>query len=102
MHHLSIVFCLQLAAFSLFSTKTFAQNEERVKFGKVSPEDFKPIAYEKDTSAHAVVIADIGSSEFIGVKNRLDLLFKHYRRIKVVDKNGYDAAKVEIPLYTSG
>lgn len=102
MHHLSFVICLQLAAYCLFTTNTFAQNGDKVKFGKITPEDFKPTPYEKDTSAHAVVIADIGSTEFLGVKDRLDLLYKRYQRVKILDANGYEAAAVKINIYTGG
>jgi len=98
----SIVLPLQLFAGCLFTITTFAQSGDKVKFGKVKPEDFNASSYEKDTSAHAVIIADIGSSEFQANRDNLDLLFKRYKRIKVVDKNGYDAATVEIPLYISG
>ncbi|PSL20829.1 DUF3858 domain-containing protein [Chitinophaga ginsengisoli] len=98
----SIVFPLQLAAACLFALTTFSQTRDKVKFGKISPEDFAPTSFEKDTSAHAVILADIGSSEFQVERDHFELSYKRFKRIKVVDKNGYDAASDEIPLYISG
>ncbi|SDH55045.1 DUF3858 domain-containing protein [Chitinophaga filiformis] len=98
----SIVFPLQLAAACLFALTTFSQTRDKVRFGKVDPEDFAATSFEKDTSAHAVVIADIGSSEFQVERDHFELTYKRFKRIKVVDKNGYDAASEEIPLYISG
>ncbi|MEP6728036.1 MAG: hypothetical protein ABJC98_19590, partial [Bacteroidota bacterium] len=42
-----------------------AQEKSPVKFGKISPEDFV-IKQAYDTGASAVVIADIGKSDFEG------------------------------------
>jgi hypothetical protein len=80
-----------------------AQDKAPVKFGKVTPADFDLSAYKYDTAAEAVVIADIGSSEFDGnTKGWFTLAFRHVKRIKILNKNGFDAATVKIPLYTSG
>jgi len=86
--------CLVASAF------LHAQGKPPVKFGKISPADFDIKAPSYDTAADAVVIADIGSSEFVGnVKGWFTLEFKHFKRIKILNKNGFDAATVEIPLY---
>jgi len=80
-----------------------AQEKTPVKFGKVSPADFDLSAYKFDSSANAVVIADVGRSEFVGnTKGWFSLEFRHYKRIKILNRNGFDAATVAIPLYTSG
>jgi len=79
-----------------------AQEKSPVKFGKVAPEDFV-IKQPFDTGASAVVIADIGSSVFEGnQKGWFSIIFKRKIRIKVLNKNGFDAAKIEIPLYFNG
>lgn len=98
----SIVLPLLLLAACLFTHDTFSQTRDKIKFGKISPEDFAPTSFEKDTSAHAVVIADIGSSDFEVQRDHFELAFKRFKRIKIIDKNGYDAATVSIPLYISG
>ena len=87
--------------FSVFSSSVFAQDKANVKFGKVSPEDFSRKTYSIDSNANAVVIADIGSSELVGnSKGSYSLEFKRYRRVHLLNKNGYDAANVEVYLYS--
>ncbi|PWV56026.1 DUF3858 domain-containing protein [Chitinophaga sp. S165] len=98
----SIVLPMHLIAGCLFTLTTFSQTRDKVKFGKISPEDFAPTTFEKDTSAHAVILADIGTSDFQVERDHFELMFKRLKRVKVVDKSGYDVANVEIPLYVSG
>jgi len=80
-----------------------AQDRSPVKFGKISPEDFKTSVYSLDSNAAAVVVADIGFSYYEGNERGWFTFFhQRHRRIHVLKKNGYDAADVEIPLYFSG
>ncbi|TWV99625.1 DUF3858 domain-containing protein [Chitinophaga pinensis] len=96
----SIVFPLHLIVGCLISCTAFSQS--KVKFGKITPEDFKPTSFEKDTSAHAVVIADVGSSEYEVDRDDLNLVFRQYRRIRIIDKNAYDEATIRVGLYHVG
>lgn len=90
-------YLLQLSFYS------FAQDKPPVKFGKVSPEDFKTTTYAIDSNANAVVIADVGSTEMVGnTKGGFSLEFKNYRRAHILNKNGYDIGDVTIPIYTNG
>ncbi|WP_343693616.1 DUF3857 domain-containing protein [Chitinophaga sp.] len=82
----------------LFSLSTFSQ--DRIKFGKVDPKDFSKTGFEKDTGAHAVILSDVGEASFESDRtNGLVLQFKRHTRIKIVDKNGYDAATIKIHYY---
>lgn len=82
------------------SSLVFAQDKCPVKFGKVAPEDFDLSKNKYDSSAEAVIIADVGSSSFEGnVKGWFSLLFKRQQRIKIINKNGLDAANIQIPYY---
>jgi hypothetical protein len=94
---------LLLVPLVALATIVNAQGDKtRIKFGNVSPADFKTV-YSIDSSASAVVIADIGSSEIVGnSKNGVSLLYKNYRRAQILTKNGYDLANVSIPLYAEG
>lgn len=79
------------------------QDKSNVKFGKVSSADFATKMYSIDSSADAVIIADIGATEFVGnLKGWFSLEFKHYKRIHILKKNGYDVADVSIQLYDNG
>lgn len=93
---------LVMIAIILIAHPLFAQ-QVIPSFGKITAEDFKPTADSVDSNANAVVIVDKGSTEIAGTK-MLDLWleFKRYKRIRIVNKNGYDAANVQIPLYTNG
>jgi hypothetical protein len=87
----------------LFSAEVFGQEKLNIKFGDVSAKDFAARIYSIDSNANAVVLADIGSTEIVGnTKGNFSLLFKRFRRIHVLNKNGFDIGNVEIGLYTSG
>ncbi|WP_217606881.1 DUF3857 domain-containing protein [Chitinophaga sp. GbtcB8] len=86
----------------MFTLSALAQEKNKTRFGKISPDDFQKTRYELDTGAHAVVLADIGSTEFITKDAHFNLLYKYFRRVKILDKTGYEAANEEIYLYGSG
>jgi len=89
--------------FLLTLTQTQAQEKSPVRYGRITPADFSLPPGSYDTSAAAVVIADIGSSEFVGnSKGWFSLQFRHLKRIKILSKQGFEAATVNIPLYVSG
>ena len=80
-----------------------AQEKSNAKFGKITPDDFKQKVYAIDSNANAVVIADIGSTKIVGnTKGWFSLEFDRYKRVHILNKNGYDAANVEIGLFTNG
>lgn len=94
---------LILAACLFIRLVSPAQDKVGFKYGEVSPQDFLPTAYPIDSSANAVVLADVGSTEIVGNNNGwFSLVFKRYTRIRILNKNGYDAANVQIHLYSDG
>ena len=90
--------------FLLVITSTgYAQDKNKIKFGDITEKDFAKKIYSVDSNANAVVIADIGSSKIEGnSKGWFSLSFKHYKRIHILNKNGYDIANVSVDLYTNG
>jgi hypothetical protein len=87
----------------LFALQIFAQEKNKIKFGDVSEKDFTNKIYSIDKNANAVVIADIGSSNIEGNnKAWFSLRYKHFKRIHILNKNGYDIANVSISLYADG
>ncbi len=97
----------KLSILSLLVTCFFitasAQNKATAKFGDVTQKDFANKVYSIDSNANAVVIADIGSSRIEGNnKGWFSLVYKHYKRIHILNKNGYDEADVMIGLYSNG
>jgi hypothetical protein len=92
---------LFLVATVLMAFQSSGQAGPGVKFGKINPADFKTKSYKVDSSAYAVIIADIGSTNVVGNdKGWFSLESKCYRRAHVLHKNGYDAANITIYLYT--
>ncbi|MBX3239953.1 MAG: DUF3857 domain-containing protein [Chitinophagaceae bacterium] len=84
----------------IVNASLYAQDKLKIKYGKIAPADFDLSKHQFDTSVSAVVIADIGSSNFEGNnKGGLSLSFKRHTRVKILNKNGVDAATVTIPLF---
>ena len=95
--------CLLTAVLCMVVIFNHAQEKSKIKFGKISPEDFENKVYSLDSNANAIVLSDIGSTEIQGnYKGWFSLEFKRHKRIHILNKNGYDAANVEIGIYSSG
>ncbi len=86
----------------LFVSTTQAQDKVQVKFGSVKAEDFKKV-YSIDSSAGAVIIADVGNTRIIGnTKGWFSWEFVHFKRIHILNKSAFDVSNVTIPLYSNG
>jgi hypothetical protein len=82
------------------STAQNAVSKPKIKFGDVTKADFEPTVYSIDSSANAVILFDVGYSRFEGNKNGwFNIAFKHHKRMRIMNKNGFDAATVTIYLY---
>ena len=80
-----------------------AQESPNIKFGKIAIKDFETDALLKDSSANALIIANIGSTEFLVKSNegRMYLSFDEFKRIKVLKKTGFEIATISIPIYVN-
>lgn len=88
---------LLLCSFLSYSQK------EASRFGKLTAADLEKKVYSIDSSANAVYLADVGSTEIVGnSKGWFSFEYKRHARIHILNKNGYHEASVEIPLYTNG
>src|SRR5688572_15632315 len=73
------------------------------KFGKVTLEDLNTKVYGIDSNANAVVLSDINNTMIDGnSKGWFSTYIKRHRVVHILNKNGYDEANVEIPLYSDG
>jgi Domain of Unknown Function with PDB structure (DUF3857)/Transglutaminase-like superfamily len=80
-----------------------AQDKPSYKFGKITSEDFKLTAEKFDSGANALIISDVGIAKFEGNdKAGFTLIFTHYMRVKIINKNGFDIGSREISLYHDG
>lgn len=94
------VILLFAISYLLISNYAYSQTKPITKLEKITLADFKPNSPVVDSNAHAIVLADLGSSEFEGNSNGdFTLIFKHTKRILLVNKTAFDEATVKVPIY---
>jgi len=77
-----------------------AQSKLNIKFGDVKAEDFSPKSPVIDSSSNAVVLMDVGSTDFEGSsKGDFTLNFKQHERILLKSRNAFDEATIKVTLY---
>lgn len=100
---LPVVACLfSFSVFNVFGQKKGAAVKKsiEVKFGDITPETFDPSVHSFDTTADAVILYDKGYSHFVESNDGwFKLVFERHQRIKVLKKNGLDAANFLITQY---
>ena len=73
------------------------------KFGKITAKNLETKIYTVDSNANAVVLSDVGSTRVQGnTSGWFSLVSKRHTIIHILNKNGYDEASIEIPLYVDG
>ncbi len=73
------------------------------KLEKVTVADFNPISPVVDSNANAVVLADIGSTEFEGNNSgNFYMIFKYTKRMLLKNKNAFDDATIKVRVYVGG
>ena len=92
-----LVFILLLTC--LFNGHVISQ-ESLAVFGKVTEEELNMKVYEKDQTAEAVILSDLGKAYFNqNTSGSFDLVFERTVKIKILSKAGIKWAEVEIPFY---
>jgi len=87
-----------LVTLSLFSITAGAQDFE---FGAFTVSDLAMKKYDKDTSAHAVVLMEHGRAEIARTgDDDINLVFDYHVKIKLFDKTAFDEGNIEIPFYS--
>ncbi|HKB43194.1 MAG TPA: DUF3857 domain-containing protein [Chitinophagaceae bacterium] len=78
-----------------------AQDNPNVKFGDISVKDFEvPASAVIDSNTNGVILADIGSTDFIGNKYHwFSYVYKKYARIKIINNKALDLANIKIRLF---
>lgn len=99
--------CFFFLLFLSFFTSLFAQEKEfntqnfNIKSEKVIQADLKATKYLPDTTANAFYIYEHGSSK-IQDGDDYNLFTKYVAKIKILNKEAYHKASIEIPLYKGG
>lgn len=79
------------------------KKEPPYKFEKIDAAALSNKIYSVDSNAHAVVLADVGSTDIVGNNSwGFSLEFKRKARIHILNKSAYDEATIHIPLHTNG
>lgn len=91
--------------FLLASLCSYAQNKPLVlktfKYGKIDPIEFDTKLTGVDSAAAAVALFDVGKGwfELSPKTNSFVYVVERHTRYKIINKNGYDLANLEIQLY---
>ncbi|HEV8505727.1 MAG TPA: DUF3857 domain-containing protein [Chitinophagaceae bacterium] len=85
----------------LLSFSACAQDNVSIKLGNISPESFSiETSPVMDSNTNAVILTDVGSTEFIGNDHRwFSYVYKRRARIKIISDKGMDISTVKIHLY---
>ncbi|MBT1706926.1 transglutaminase-like domain-containing protein [Fulvivirgaceae bacterium PWU5] len=95
----ALIFGLHLA---LLAPLCAVAQKSPVKFGEIPMDDMTMKTYTKDSSASAVILSDYGEAYITFTAVDANLSFERHVRIKILKKDGFDLADVEIPLYHEG
>ena len=71
--------------------------EPTLKFGKPSDNELKMTVYEPDTTATAIVLYDIGKSNYRYTNNEFVLITQRSVKIKILKSEGKQYADINIP-----
>ena len=84
---------------ALFAKTSFSQEYPRIP-GNLSQEEINLKFYAKDTEAPALVLYDLGESEFFESENGYDIRFTRKKRIKIFSKAGIEYSEITLPFYS--
>ena len=92
-------FLRNLLVFISFTSLASAQD---FPFGKFTIEEVNLKNYKNDTSAHAVVLNEFGSSRIdIAADDHIKIFFKYHTKIKILDTKGFDKGTIAVSFYDS-
>lgn len=93
---------LLLVSSNVSAQKTAAELP-KFKFGKITAADFDTKPFGADSAAAAVKICDVGkgSFEISTSTGSFIYVFERHVRYKIINKNAYDLANMELQLYRS-
>ncbi len=86
--------CLFLIVFLLL--ERLSAQEELSPFGPVTPADFSPVSSLVKPETEAVILKDSGSAVLEGYEYGFRIVYQRFRRIKIQNSRGLDAATISI------
>ena len=91
-----------LIIFVIVANNLLAQKipPSKYKFGNITIEDFAPKIYSIDSNAQAVVLFDKGIATYESDNaDWFNVVYVYHKKIRILNKNQFDLATIEIPLY---
>ncbi|MEM1218627.1 MAG: DUF3857 and transglutaminase domain-containing protein, partial [Bacteroidota bacterium] len=89
-----------LLALGLLPCCLIAQKKDPIKWGKIDPADLAMTSYDLDSSAAAVVLMDYCRVTFEYSSSDIYAQYDRHKRIKILDRAGFDQADITIPYYS--
>lgn len=97
---LPLVTVMLLFPFCLFAQKPQRPNTD---FGEITNADFATTVYPIDSNAQAVILFETMKSEYEADNSGgFNIVYKYHKRMRLLNKNSFDEATVEIPITTGG
>jgi hypothetical protein len=91
------ILCTLFCTLNCFSQKSIV---EKIKFGEITSKDFNPDYKKLDSNAQAVVLYDAGSAKYEADNDSwFNIIYTYHKRVLIINKNAFDLATIEIPLY---
>jgi hypothetical protein len=91
------ILCTLFCTLNCFSQKNIV---EKIKFGEITSKDFNPDYKKLDSNAQAVVLYDAGSAKYEADNDSwFNIIYTYHKRVLIINKNAFDLATIEIPLY---
>lgn len=94
-------FCL-IVSILMCCINSYSQKEslEKIKFGEITNKDFEPNYKSIDSNAQAVILYYAGSAKYESNNSSwFNVIYTYHKRVRLINKNAFDAATIEIPLY---
>jgi hypothetical protein len=100
---LILILLLLSSAFIKIFAQTQSSEPKNTKFGRIGIEEFDVNIKGQDSAAAAIKLFDIGKGyfEISSTTGHFIYVFERHMRYKVINKNGYDLADLELRLYNS-
>ncbi|MHB1196657.1 MAG: transglutaminase domain-containing protein [Lutibacter sp.] len=86
---------------SFITVNSFSQKNTEYTFGELKNEDLNLKIYRPDTSANALVLYESGNTVFKFKNDKVIISTKHYKKIKIFNREGYKHASFSISLYNN-
>jgi len=91
--------CLLFLSLNVSYAQQSQFRPKEIKYGKVDPEEFDVKPGGADTAAAAIAIFDLGKGYFEYGANGMQYVMERHTRYKIINKNGYEYANMEIQTY---